>query len=77
MMSNLIKIIRLLNKKLNSLKSKKVLLLGLAFKPGTDDVRESVSIKILNYLLIEKAFVFVHDPSKWIMQKKLFKIIVR
>ena len=64
-------IIRLLNKKLNSLKSKKVLLLGLAFKPGTDDVRESVSIKILNYLLIEKAFVFVHDPVAMDNAKKI------
>lgn len=39
-----------------------VIVLGLAFKPGTDDVRESASIKIVNYLCERACTVTVHDP---------------
>ena len=55
-------IIELLKKSIFDLKNKNILLLGTAFKPGTDDVRESVSLKIIEYLLINKSKVFVHDP---------------
>lgn len=46
-----------------SLKGKKVGVLGLAFKPGTDDVRESRSIPVIKLLLKEKAVVLAHDPK--------------
>jgi UDPglucose 6-dehydrogenase len=39
-----------------------VLLLGLAFKPETDDVRESASLKIAADLLEAGATVTAHDP---------------
>ncbi|WP_018921897.1 UDP-glucose dehydrogenase family protein [Salsuginibacillus kocurii] len=45
-----------------SLAGKKVTLLGLAFKPDTDDTRESVSFPIMKQLTDEKAQVIVHDP---------------
>lgn len=45
-----------------SLSGRAVLLLGLAFKPGTDDVRESASLKILDALLEAGARVKAHDP---------------
>lgn len=44
------------------LAGKKVLLLGLAFKPETDDVRESASLKIAENLLAKGAQVTAHDP---------------
>ena len=44
------------------LKNKKILFLGLAFKDGTDDTRESVSIKIINILLKYHCKIFAHDP---------------
>lgn len=55
----------LLNKiknELGSLESKKVALLGLAFKKNIDDVRYSLSLKLQNYLITEGAQVFSHDP---------------
>jgi len=55
-------VIKLLKKSLIDLEDKKILLLGLAFKPGTDDVRESVSLKIIDYLCKDKARVIAHDP---------------
>ena len=55
-------VVELLKKSLIYLENKKILILGLAFKPGTDDVRESVSLKIINYLLKNKARIFAHDP---------------
>lgn len=47
---------------LSTLEGKRVLVLGLAFKPGTDDVRESPSLKIIQGLLLKGAIVFASDP---------------
>jgi len=45
-----------------SLKNKKVLILGLSFKPDIDDIRDSLSFKIRKALLREHAHVILHDP---------------
>lgn len=43
-------------------KNKKVAVLGLAFKPNTDDTRESPTHKILRMLKKRGAITVVHDP---------------
>lgn len=47
-------------------------LLGLAFKPGTDDVRDSRAIKIVEVLLQEGAVVKAYDPLAVKNFSKLF-----
>jgi UDPglucose 6-dehydrogenase len=44
------------------LKGKRIALLGLAFKPNTDDIRESPSVLIARTLLQEGAEVITYDP---------------
>lgn len=46
-----------------TLEGKSVLVLGLAFKPNTDDVRESPAFKIVDALERRGAIVSVHDPE--------------
>ncbi len=46
----------------NDLKGKRVTVLGVAFKPGTDDVRESPALPIIAALVKEGAKVTAHDP---------------
>ena len=46
-----------------SLKGKKITLLGLSFKPGTDDMREAPSIKIANHLYAHEADIVAFDPK--------------
>ncbi|MEM0382562.1 MAG: UDP-glucose/GDP-mannose dehydrogenase family protein [Nitrososphaerota archaeon] len=48
---------------LGGLRGRKVAVLGLAFKPGTDDVREAAAIEIIRELLARGAEVRVHDPA--------------
>jgi UDPglucose 6-dehydrogenase len=57
--------IRLVDKvkeRFGSLVGMKVALLGLSFKPNTDDVRESASIRIANHLIQEGVQIIAFDP---------------
>ena len=48
---------------LGGLAGRRVLVLGLAFKPGTDDVRGSVALPIIHALVARGAEVQAHDPQ--------------
>jgi UDPglucose 6-dehydrogenase len=56
----------------NNLKGKKISLLGVTFKPNTDDMRDSTSLKMIPYLCNKGANVSYYDPSG---EKKSFKNI--
>ncbi|MFL5967327.1 MAG: nucleotide sugar dehydrogenase [Gaiellaceae bacterium] len=56
------RVIQKLQKHLGRLRGKKVALLGLAFKAGTDDMREAPSIVLASRLLAEGAEVRAWDP---------------
>jgi UDPglucose 6-dehydrogenase/GDP-mannose 6-dehydrogenase len=55
-------VLRILGGHLGSLEGRRVTVLGLAFKPDTDDVRESPAVSIVQRLLAEGAHVRAHDP---------------
>jgi len=52
----------LLGKHFETLKGRKIAVLGLAFKPGTDDMRESPSIPIIKALHEAEAIITAYDP---------------
>jgi UDPglucose 6-dehydrogenase len=56
------RVIQKLQKHLAKLRGKKVALLGLAFKAGTDDMREAPSLVLASRLLAEGAEVRAWDP---------------
>jgi len=57
---------------LGTLQGKRIAILGLAFKPNTDDMREAVSIKIINALLEDRAEIVSYDPAAMDNAKKIF-----
>jgi UDPglucose 6-dehydrogenase/GDP-mannose 6-dehydrogenase len=54
--------IAVLKRAVGDLAGRSCLVLGLAFKPGTDDVRESASLRMIAELLANGAKVHAHDP---------------
>ena len=67
-----LQLLKLLKKHFSSLRGLKVAVLGLAFKPGTDDMRESPSIPIVQALHREQAQISAYDPVATGEARKLF-----
>ena len=61
------KIVEIMGKKL---KNKKIVFLGVTFKPNTDDMRDSTSLKMIPFVLKKGANVEYYDPTG---EKKEFK----
>jgi len=55
-----------------NLKNKKIVFLGVTFKPNTDDMRDSTSLNMIPYATKKGAKVFYYDPTG---EKKEFKNI--
>ncbi|PVX24815.1 MAG: UDP-glucose 6-dehydrogenase, partial [Candidatus Bathyarchaeum sp.] len=55
-------VIELIKKELGELKDKRIAVLGLSFKPDTDDIREAKAVQIINQLLDYGANVTAYDP---------------
>ena len=67
-----LKMLVLLKKHVPSLKGKVIGILGLAFKPNTDDIRDSKAIDIIEELLKEGVQIRAYDPKAMPNFKKLF-----
>lgn len=58
---------------LGSVKNKNIAVLGLSFKPNTDDMREAPSVDIINALLERGALIKAYDPVAMEKAKEIFK----
>ncbi len=66
------KILDLIHKHYTNLDGVNIAIMGLAFKPGTDDMRESPSIPIIKELLKKGANIDAYDPIAEDEAKKIF-----
>jgi len=69
--------VEMLKQHLKELKGKKIAVLGLSFKPGTDDMREAPSIKIVNALIKEGAEIYAYDPVAMENAKRIFSSSIK
>ena len=67
-----LQLLDLLKKHFSSLQGLKIAVLGLAFKPGTDDMRESAAIPIVKALHKEQAEISAYDPIAMDEARKRF-----
>ncbi|MCP4713363.1 MAG: UDP-glucose/GDP-mannose dehydrogenase family protein [Planctomycetes bacterium] len=65
-------VLSLLKKHFSSLKGVRIAILGLAFKPGTDDMRESPAIPVVQELIAQEAEIKTYDPVAKHEAQKLF-----
>jgi len=66
------RVVELARELIGDFRGRRISVLGLAFKPGTDDMRDAVSIKIVRKLLEEGAKVVVYDPKAMDNAKRIF-----
>jgi len=64
--------VRKIRQALWTLPGKTLGILGLAFKPGTDDIREAVSLKIIQALLDEGSLLRLYDPEAMPNTQRVF-----
>jgi len=58
-----LKLLELLQRHISDLRGRRIGLLGLAFKPDTDDIRESRAVPVVERLQAEGAVVVAYDPQ--------------
>ncbi|MBU4501654.1 MAG: UDP-glucose/GDP-mannose dehydrogenase family protein [Nanoarchaeota archaeon] len=68
-----LQLIRIAESALGNLKGKKIALLGLSFKPETDDIRETRALPIAKALLKKGARITAYDPKAMNNFKKLVR----
>ena len=66
-------IIQITKQKFGNIGSKRITILGTAFKPNTDDIRDSISIELIRKLLKKKAKITIHDPKAIKNTREIFK----
>ena len=57
------------------IKNKRISILGLAFKPNTDDVRDSASITMINAIKNDGGLINAYDPVANESMRKIFEEI--
>ena len=67
-----INIISLIERKIGNVNKKRITVLGTSFKPETDDVRDSISIKLIKKLVEKGARITIHDPKAIENTRKIF-----
>ena len=60
----------------NGVEFKTIAILGLTFKPNTDDMRDSPSIDVINALLKEGAIIRAYDPEGMEEAKSIFPDVI-
>jgi UDPglucose 6-dehydrogenase len=65
-------IVRKIRESLWNLRGKKVGILGLSFKPNTDDIRYAPSIDIISELIKEGVSIKAYDPKAMEKMKRIF-----
>jgi len=66
------RLVEMTRKVIGEMNGKKIAVLGLSFKPGTDDMRDAPSIKIVSSLLREGAEVVAYDPKALENARRIF-----
>ena len=70
-----LKMIELLRKHVPDLRGTRIGVLGLSFKPDTDDIRESRAVPVVERLIEEGATVIAYDPLAMDFFKRLFPLV--
>jgi UDPglucose 6-dehydrogenase len=68
--------VSMMSRALGSLNNRVFAVLGLAFKPNTDDMREAKSIEIVTQLVEAGATVRAYDPAAMVNAKKVLPTVV-
>lgn len=67
-----LKMIAIAERRLGELRNKRIAVLGLAFKPNTDDVRHAPAVEIVHQLLHHGAQVKAYDPKAMPNAQEIF-----